>query len=122
MKALPIKHGTTEIDTLIERFYQASPDDIDKHLLELEDEWDIDRALESNAAFFSLLGITLGATVDRRWLLLSAVVGAFLLQHAIQGWCPPLPIFRRLGYRTPNEIDEERFELRRIQEDMIRLD
>lgn len=106
----------------IAKFYKASPEEIDKRLLELESEWDIERALESNAAFFSLLGIGLAVTVDRRWLLFSAAVGAFLLQHAIQGWCPPLPIFRRLGFRTPNEIDDERHELRRIQEKMIRND
>ncbi|WP_111420331.1 efflux transporter outer membrane subunit, partial [Rhodoplanes roseus] len=27
----------------------------------------------------------------------------FLFQHAIQGWCPPVPILRRLGFRTELE-------------------
>jgi hypothetical protein len=39
------------------------------------------------------------------------VVGTFLLQHALQGWCPPVPILRRLGYRTAREIFEERLAL-----------
>lgn len=104
----------------IEQFHKATPDDIDKRLLELENEWDIERTLETNAALFSLVGLTLAVTVDKRWLALPAAVAAFLLQHAVQGWCPPLPVFRRLGFRTPNEIDDERFELRRIQEQMIR--
>lgn len=49
----------------------------------------------------------LSATVDRRWLALLAVVTAFLFQHAVQGCCPPLPILRRLGFRTAEEIGQE---------------
>lgn len=37
-----------------------------------------------------------------------AAVAGFLLQHAIQGWCPPVPVLRRLGFRTQREIDDER--------------
>jgi hypothetical protein len=36
------------------------------------------------------------------------VVNGFLLQHSLQGWCPPLAIFRRLGVRTAAEIEYER--------------
>ena len=36
----------------------------------------------------------------------------FLLQHALQGWCPPVPILRRQGFRTRHEIDAERQALR----------
>jgi hypothetical protein len=32
----------------------------------------------------------------------------FLLQHALQGWCPPVPLLRQLGFRTSYEIEEER--------------
>jgi hypothetical protein len=44
--------------------------------------------------------------VDRRWLTLPALVTAFLFQHVIQGWCPPVPILRRLGFRTAHEIEQ----------------
>lgn len=81
---------------------------IDRRLLELEREWDIERMLECNAASAVLLGCALGATVDRRFFMLPALVGGFLLQHALQGWCPPLPLFRRLGVRTAGEIEDER--------------
>ena len=56
----------------------------------------------------ALIGLGLGTLVDRRFLLLPAAVAGFLLQHALQGWCPPLPLFRSLGVRTAGEIDEER--------------
>src|SRR5690606_17020956 len=80
----------------IARFRNASPAVISQRLAELEREWDIERVLEANAATVSMLGLTLGATHDRRWFMLPALVSGFLLQHAIQGWCPPLALFRRM--------------------------
>lgn len=44
-------------------------------------------------------------------------VGGFLLRHAVQGWCPPLPVFRRLGARTQSEIDHERYALKALRGD-----
>jgi hypothetical protein len=90
---------------------------IDRRLAELDYEWDIERTLEANAATVSLIGLTLGATLDRRLFVLPAIVAGFLLQHAIQGWCPPVPLFRRLGVRTQSEIDYERYALKAIRGD-----
>lgn len=81
---------------------------IEARLAELEREWDIERVLEAHAAGVTLLSLSLGATVNRRWFLFPAVVAGFLFQHAVQGWCPPMPVFRRLGVRTAREIEEER--------------
>jgi hypothetical protein len=101
----------------IEQIGRSGPAAIARRLRELDAEWDIERTLEANAATASLIGVTLGATVDRRWFALPAVVGAFLLQHAVQGWCPPLPVFRRLGFRTASEIDYERYALKALRGD-----
>ena len=95
----------------------GNPRLIEKRLRELDREWDIERALEANAAAVSLLGLSLGRLVSRRWYLLPAVVATFLLQHAVQGWCPPVGLFRRLGVRTQREIDEERYALKLIRGD-----
>ncbi|MEY7848852.1 hypothetical protein AB7C87_06560 [Natrarchaeobius sp. A-rgal3] len=46
---------------------------------------------------------------------MSAVIAAFLRQHALQGWCPPIPVLRRRGVRTRREIDTERRALEEIQ-------
>src|SRR3954464_15293298 len=105
----------------IEQIKRAGPAAIARRLAELNAEWDIERTLEANAATVSLIGVTLGATVDRRWFALPAVVGAFLLQHAVQGWCPPLPVFRRLGFRTASEIDYERYALKALRGDFIEI-
>ncbi|MBA3968368.1 MAG: DUF2892 domain-containing protein [Nitrospirales bacterium] len=88
---------------------------IDRRLKALDQEWDIERVLEANAASISLLGLGLGALYHRRWFLLQAAVAGFLLQHAIHGWCSPIPVFRRLGIRTPNEIQQERKALKALR-------
>lgn len=90
---------------------------IDHRLAELDSEWDIERMLECNASVACLVGLTLGATVDRRWFIFPAVVAGFLLQHAVQGWCPPMPVLRELGFRTAAEIDYERYALKAIRGD-----
>jgi Protein of unknown function (DUF2892) len=94
---------------------------INERLCELEQEWDVERILEANAASAVLAGLALGATVDRRFFALPALVAAFLLQHAVQGWCPPLPILRRLGARTQREIDQERTALKILRGDFDAL-
>lgn len=101
----------------ISRYQNASRAAIDDRLSELDAEWDIERTLEANAATAALIGLTLGATVDRRWFAFPAVVAGFLLQHALQGWCPPLPVFRHFGVRTSYEIDYERYALKALRGD-----
>ncbi|MEO8602141.1 MAG: hypothetical protein ABI629_06165 [bacterium] len=90
---------------------------IPRRLAELDHEWDIERVLEANASTAVLLGLAAGATVDRRFFVVPGLVAAFLLQHALQGWCPPLPIFRRLGFRTQTEIEAERYALKAVRGD-----
>jgi hypothetical protein len=47
------------------------------------------------------------------------VIQGFMLQHVLQGWCPPLPLFRRLGFRTQQEIERERYTLRALLRDAV---
>jgi hypothetical protein len=123
------KHTPAEINKSIE---QATADRVRAcavqgsaamadRLVELDHEWDIERAIEANAATAALVGLALGAAVDRRWLILPATVGAFLLQHALQGWCPPVPVLRRLGFRTSREIEVERNALKAVRGDFSDL-
>ena len=104
-----------EIDERL-RYYAAHPDEIDRRLGELDGEWDIERAIAANAASVALTGFGLAAFVDRRFVTIPFMVAGFLLQHAIQGWCPPVPILRRLGFRTANEIWRERAGLEALRD------
>jgi hypothetical protein len=99
------------------RWHADNPRYIDERLRELDAEWDIERTLEANAATLALAGVILGVAVDRRFLAVPAAVSAFLLQHAVQGWCPPLPVLRRMGFRTPREIETERVALKALRGD-----
>ncbi|HEU6443400.1 MAG TPA: hypothetical protein VFF38_13605 [Microvirga sp.] len=99
------------------RWHAAHPQAIESRLQELDREWDIERTLEANASILVFAGVVLGAAVDRRWLALPALVTGFLFQHAVQGRCPPLPILRRLGFRTAREIDTERYALKALRGD-----
>lgn len=80
----------------------------------LNREWDIERVLETNAASVVILSTIFGFKVNKKWFALSGIAGAFLLQHAIQGWCPPVPVFRRLGVRTSSEINYEKQALKNL--------
>jgi hypothetical protein len=66
-------------------------------------------------AAIAFAGTVLGIAVNRRWLAVPLLVGGFLFQHALQGWCPPVPVLRRLGFRTAREIDIERVALKTVR-------
>ena len=81
---------------------------------ELEQEWNIDRALMLN---FGIVGAFTAFKAMQQmkrnghiggWSLLFWVQMGFLINHAVRGWCPPMPVFRRLGFRSANEIAAER--------------
>lgn len=105
----------------VARLAARGPAAIRKRLAEIDYEWDIERALEANAASAVLAGVALGTFVNRKLFVLPAIVGGFLLQHALQGWCPPVGLFRRLGFRTQREIDDERTALKALRGDFQAL-
>jgi hypothetical protein len=116
--------GSPEVHRNFERqaedrleWYASRPHLIERRLRELDEEWDIERAIQANAATLALTGTVLSMTHDRRWAFLPLAVTGFLLQHAIQGWCPPVPILRSLGFRTPVEIERERYALKAVRGD-----
>ena len=107
-----------EIDELTASYLSAvgtEPHAIRKRLWEIDREWHIDRAL---MAVFSVLG---GFTAHRSfragkvngWRLVFWAQMGFLLHHAIKGWCPPVSVLRRLGFRTDKEIAAERTALQK---------
>jgi hypothetical protein len=98
-------------------FYKQNPDQIPHRLTQLEEEPDIEKAFETNASALSLTGVVFGLLFGKKWLLVPAVVTGFLLQHALQGWCPPLVVFRKMGFRTRKEIETEKHALKLLHGD-----
>lgn len=106
-----------QTDENIQRMAHVGQEVITKRLGELDAEWDIERYIETMAPSITLAGLTLGLTVNRRWFALPVFVQSFLLMHAVQGWCPPIPVLRRFGVRTTFEIDRERNALKALRGD-----
>ncbi len=100
-------------------WYSRHPDKIAERLRALDREWDIERLVETNASLLVLGGVGLAAFRHRRFLLLPALVGGFLLQHALHGWLPPLRAMRKIGFRTAGEINEERVALKALRGDFV---
>ena len=109
--------------TAVERLSRCAASNalVARQLGNLQREWDLERALETWFASAVLTGVTLAANRNRRWMALPAVAAGFMLQHAVQGWCPPLPLLRRLGFRTQAEIARERYALKGMRGDFAGL-
>ena len=105
----------------VREFADLSDEELTTKISELDHEWDIERMLQTNASVIGLAGLALGLAVNKKWLAVPGVVLPFLFQHAIQGWCPPVPIFRRLGFRTRKEIDREKFALKYLRGDFEKV-
>lgn len=95
--------------------------ELTRRIHEIEHTSDIERVLEINAATLALTGVLLGAFKDRRLLVLPVIVLGFLLQHGLQGWCPPVPLFRKLGVRSRQELDAEKYALKALRGDFASL-
>jgi hypothetical protein len=105
----------------VQQFADREREDINRHIDELSREWDTERYLQVNASVLALSGTVLGAVVSRKFFLLPAVVFGFFFQHAVQGWCPPLPVFRKLGVRTRKEINREKYALKALRGDFDQI-
>ena len=94
---------------------------LSQRIEELDREWDIERWLEMNASALAFSGLMLGLFVNRKFFAIPCLVLPFLFQHAVQGWCPPIPFLRRRGIRTAREIDQEKYALKAMRGDFAEL-
>jgi hypothetical protein len=95
---------------------------LSRRIERLDQEWDMERVLETNAAALALGGVLLGLFGNRKFFIIPCVVLPFLLQHATQGWCPPVPFFRSRGVRTRKEIDTEKNAMKALRGDFGGID
>ena len=105
----------------IARYGASNPDALSHRLYMLDHELDLDRAFQVRSSIVTLAGIGLGLLWSPYWLVISAAAMGFMLLYGMVGWCPPANILRRMGYRTPAEIDYERYALKAIRGDFTRL-
>jgi len=94
---------------------------ITQHIAKLDREWDVERLIELESSTMGLTGLVLSVLISPKFLFLPGVVSTMVLLHAVQGWYPLLPIFRRLGLRSQNEIDRERFGMKALRGDLATI-
>lgn len=111
-----------QIEANVHWLASKGPAAIEQRLAELDEEWDVERAVEVLAPAGTLLWMLLGTRVNRKLLAVAAMIQGFVMLHAFQGWFPPLPILRRLGFRTSAEIDQERNALKALRGDFRQVD
>lgn len=104
-------------EEIIEKYRHLTAEEITCRIAEIKKEWDIEKTLEVNASSLALTGVLLGTFKSKIWFILPFIVTGFLLQHGLQGWCPPITLFRKLGIRTRQEIDEEMYALKILRGD-----
>lgn len=67
-------HIDAETDTTLQRYTGASREVLSRRIDEPDREWDIERALETNAASVALLSLILARMHNRKWMWLSTGV------------------------------------------------
>ncbi len=119
---------TLEHSTIVEKniqqninHYYNDQQSIEKRLQGLDEEWDVERMLALTASTLSLTGLVLARLRHKKWVILTGVVSGFLMNHAVSGWCPPVPLLRSLGYRNRAEIEKEKFALKALRGDFSDL-
>lgn len=105
----------------ITRYFGRSQEEITERIKVLGAEWDIERVLQANMATLALSGIALSFSKNRSWLILPTVVLGFFMEHAVQGWCPPITLLRYFKIRTRDEINQEKHALKALRGDYAEL-
>lgn len=108
------------IEENIRRYAYQGEYEISQRIKELEQEWDIERALQLNSASLAIGGILLSFK-NKNWLFFSATVLSFMVMQAMKGYSPPIPLLRRMGLRTKQEIECEIFAMKYLKGDFTEL-
>jgi hypothetical protein len=110
-------HRLDEIIRNVQRHGGESEQVVSHRIEELEKEWNIDRAVIAMFAAVGSMALLAGANRNRKWLYFLGAQLSFLGYHAAVGWCPPVSLLRRLGFRTTKEIDAEKYALKTLRGD-----
>lgn len=102
-------------------YADADPGVISRRLDELDREWDSDRLIEAEASATGLAGLALGVLAAPALLGITAFAAGAVFVHALGGWYPLMPVFRRLGIRSGREIARERYALKALRGDFVAI-
>lgn len=100
----------------VKDYFDRSDNLISQRIKELDEEWDIERVLMLNMSSVAIGGFILSMK-NKYWLTLPVIITGFFAQNSIQGWCPPVKLFRYFKFRTRNEIEREKHALKVLRGD-----
>jgi len=115
---ITLEHSTEtekEIQGHLNHYYHDQ-DEITARLAELDEEWDIERVLQTKVAALTIAGVILGVSVNKKWLALPLAASVAALSQ-IAKWNKPVLLFRKFGLRTRVEIEKEKYALKAIRGD-----
>ncbi len=116
-RLMPDESIEREIETHVYGYAHQAKSEITRRLQELEREWDIDRFITIQGSAAAFMGTLFGLRVDRKWLLLPAIVLPFLFIPRLREKYPSYGFFRNRGIRTRREIEREKQALRILRGD-----
>lgn len=88
-------------------YYATRPQEIEARLLELDQEMDIERAMDVYGLRVAALGGALAVLRGGRWALLPLAAAGMLALQAASGDSALRRMLRKIGYRTAGEIAAE---------------
>lgn len=97
-------------------YYYHDQEEITLRLAELDEEWDIERIIQTKVAALTIAGVVLSATGNKKWLALP-LAASIVAIATIARWNKPMPILQKLGFRTRVEIEKEKYALKAIRGD-----
>ena len=97
-------------------YYYNNPDEITTRLAELDEEWDVERVLQTKVAALTIAGVILGITVNKKWLTLPLAASVAALTKVVK-WNKPIVLYKKFGLRTRVEIEKEKYALKAIRGD-----
>jgi hypothetical protein len=110
-----------ETSERLAKYENANLHELTYRLVELDQEWDVERILQFGFSSAVLGGIALSKLSNKKWIVFPCLAASFLMQQLVAGWCPPFLVLRRLGFRTAAEINHERMALKIMRGDFAHL-
>ena len=105
----------------VSRYATACPQLLEERLRQLDTEWDVERTICTWTGLALVGAVLLTSALGPEWLVVPFLFATFLLLHGLVGWSPLLPLIRKMGYRTAQEIAQERYALKAIRGDFQKL-
>lgn len=103
-------------------YHAAHPDQIEDRIGELDDEWAAEDVFSASLLGASVLGVVLSKTKNKLWSALPVAAAFMKMKNVGQHNPPGLAFFRRAGFRTRDEIKQEKYALKALRGDFAELE